>query len=107
MSRSLIVILIISIFSLGGSILPAIAQQTRQQSFAPAEKAWKWADKRLTKMTVEEKVGQVIQIGINARFANQNSDFFKELRRQVVDNKIGGVIFFGAPIYETTHLINR
>lgn len=58
-------------------------------------------------MSVDEKVGQLIHVGINARFANQDSAFFKELRRHVVENKIGGIIFFGAPIYETTHLANR
>jgi beta-N-acetylhexosaminidase len=77
------------------------------QRFEPSAKAWKWADKQLKKMSVDEKVGQVVHIGINARFANQDSDYFRELRRQVADNKIGGIIFFGAPIYETTHLINR
>ena len=73
----------------------------------PSPKAWKWADKELKKMSAEEKVGQVIYIGLNAKFANENSDYFKELRRQVVDNHIGGVIFFGAPLYETAILINR
>jgi beta-N-acetylhexosaminidase len=61
----------------------------------------------LKKMSVEEKVGQLIQIGINARFINQDSDFFQDLKRQVTENKIGGVIFFGAPMYETVHLGNR
>ncbi len=58
-------------------------------------------------MSVDEKVGQLIHVGVNARFANQDSAFFKDLKRHVVENKIGGVIFFGAPIYETTHLANR
>ena len=58
-------------------------------------------------MSVDEKVGQLVHVGINARFANQESSFFKSLRHDVVDNKIGGIIFFGAPIYETAHLINR
>src|SRR6185369_4803603 len=75
--------------------------------FQPSEKAWKWADKQLKKMSVEEKVGQLVHIGINAKFANQDSSAFKELRRQVVNNHIGGIIFFGAPIYETAIMINR
>ena len=58
-------------------------------------------------MSVEEKVGQLVHIGVNARFANQDSVYFKELQHQVVENKIGGIIFFGAPIYETTILSNR
>ncbi|MEO7659391.1 MAG: glycoside hydrolase family 3 N-terminal domain-containing protein, partial [Pyrinomonadaceae bacterium] len=63
---------------------------------------------RLVKsMTIEEKVGQLVHIGVNARFANQNSPFFKELQRHISANKLGGIIFFGAPIYETTILANR
>ena len=77
------------------------------QKFEPPEKAWKWADKQLKKMSVEEKVGQLVHVGVNAKFANQDSEYFQDLKRQVVDKKIGGIIFFGAPIYETTILINR
>ena len=75
--------------------------------FEPSERSWKFADKRLKKMSVDEKVGQLVHVGINARFANQDSSFFRSLKRDVVENKIGGIIFFGAPIYETTHLANR
>ena len=77
------------------------------QKFEPPEKAWKWADKQLKKMSVEEKVGQLVHVGVNAKFANQDSEYFQDLKREVVDKKIGGIIFFGAPIYETTILINR
>jgi len=73
----------------------------------PSDKSWKAADKMLKKMSVEEKVGQLVQIGINARFINQDSDFFQDLKRHVTQNKLGGIILFGAPMYETTHLVNR
>ncbi len=73
----------------------------------PGKKSYDFADKYVKKMTVEEKVGQLVHVGINARFANQESPFFRDLQRQVVENKIGGIIFFGAPIYETTILGNR
>jgi beta-N-acetylhexosaminidase len=73
----------------------------------PSQKAWKYADKQLKKMSVGEKIGQLIHVGLNARFANQDSEFFKDLKRHVVENRIGGIIFFGAPIYETVHLANR
>jgi len=78
-----------------------------RKKFEPSENSWKAADKMLKKMSPEEKVGQLIQIGINARFINQDSDFFQDLKRHVTQNKIGGVIFFGAPMYETVHLGNR
>lgn len=87
--------------------LPAQQQQVPAAKYEPSKNAWKWADKELKKMSVEEKVGQLVHIGINARFANQDSPYFQDLKRQVVDKKIGGIIFFGAPIYETAILINR
>lgn len=86
---------------------PRVTPSQTNHRLEPSEKSWKLADKQLRKMTVDQKVGQLIHVGINARFANQDSWFFKDLRRHVVDNKLGGIIFFGAPIYETVHLANR
>lgn len=73
----------------------------------PSEKSWKFAEKQLKKMTIEEKVGQLIHIGINARYANQDSPFFKEIQRQVVANKVGGILVFAGGLYETVHFVNR
>ena len=80
---------------------------TPQTKFAPSEKAFKQADKQLKKMSVDEKIGQIVQIGINARYLNQDSAEYKELRRQIVENKLGGIVLFGAPIYESVQLVNR
>ena len=88
------------------NVSPKPAPQAAEK-FEPSAKAWKFADKQLKKMSVDEKIGQIIQIGINPRFANQDSDYYKELQRHVVENKLGGIILFGAPIYETVHLVNR
>ena len=106
MMKSVFSSVILYAFLLNG-VLFAHASQKGGNRFAPSEKDWKRADKLLKKMSVEEKVGQLIQIGINAKFANRDSSFYKEIRRQVVENKIGGIIFFGAPMYETSILINR
>ncbi|MCC6452897.1 MAG: glycoside hydrolase family 3 C-terminal domain-containing protein [Acidobacteria bacterium] len=106
MMKSVYSSVILFAFLLNG-VLFAHASQKGGNKFAPSEKDWKRADKLLKKMSVEEKVGQLIQIGINAKFANRDSSFYKEIRRQVVENKIGGIIFFGAPMYETSILINR
>jgi beta-N-acetylhexosaminidase len=84
--------------------IPFLAQTKK---FDPSEKSWKFADKQLKKMTLEERVGSLIHVGINARFANVDSEFYQDIRRQVVENKVGGVLFFGAPVYDTAVLINR
>ncbi|HKX84546.1 MAG TPA: glycoside hydrolase family 3 N-terminal domain-containing protein [Pyrinomonadaceae bacterium] len=106
--KSLISMLVL-IASLVNSLVAQSASlgATPSRRFEPSKKAWDWADDQLKKMTVEEKVGQLVHVGVNARFANQDSSFFKSLKRDVEENKIGGIIFFGAPIYETTHLANR
>ena len=85
----------------------ASARAEQSQIWAPSKKAWSHADKLLRKMSVEEKVGQLVHVGINAKFANRESPFFKDLERHVVENKVGGIIFFGAPLYETTIIANR
>lgn len=89
--------------------LPAAAQKTPSTTapFEPSAKSWKFADKTLRKMTLEEKIGQMVHIGINARYANQDSDFFRQIQKDVVESKVGGIILFGAPIYETVHFVNR
>ncbi len=75
--------------------------------FHPSEKSYKWADKQLKKMTLDEKIGQLIHIGINAQYLAQDSAEYKELIRQVRDLKVGGVIVFVGGLYETVHLVNR
>jgi beta-N-acetylhexosaminidase len=72
-----------------------------------SREALKWADEQLSRMTLDEKAGQLISVGINARFLNQESDEFKELRRQVEQNHVGGIILFRGPVYESAHLVNR
>jgi beta-N-acetylhexosaminidase len=58
-------------------------------------------------MTIDEKIGQLVHIGINARFLNQESPEYLALKRQVVENKIGGITVFVGGVYETVHLVNR
>ena len=101
---------LILIFSISvAAAIPAFEQPHSANSarFEPSKKAWEFASKQLKKMSADEKVGQLVHIGVNARFANQDSAFFKNLKRDVVENKIGGILFYGAPIYETVHLANR
>ncbi len=93
--------------SLAFAAVPASAGNTRSDRFEPSKESWAAARKLVKKMSVDEKVGQLVHVGVNARFANRDSYFYKDLQRQVKDNHIGGIIFFGAPIYETTILSNR
>jgi len=66
----------------------------------------KWASKTLAKMTIEEKVGQMIAWRYNGFFFNRDSDSVKELVELVNGEKIGGLIMFAGEVYETAHLTN-
>jgi beta-N-acetylhexosaminidase len=94
---------LIIIFAVSASLFA----QTSNVKFRPPAKADKWADKQLKKMTVDEKIGQLVHVGINARYLNQSSPEFIELKRQIVENKVGGIIVFVGGVYETVHLVNR
>jgi beta-N-acetylhexosaminidase len=76
-------------------------------SSKPSSEALKWADKELRRMSLDEKIGQLISIGVNATFLNQDSEAFKALRHQVEDNHVGGIILFRGPVYESVMLVNR
>jgi len=85
----------------------APADKARPYSVHPSKDALKWADKQLKQMSLEQKVGQLISVGINATFLNQDSQAFQALRHQVVDNHVGGIILFRGPVYESVVLVNR
>ncbi len=73
----------------------------------PSAAALKWAKEELERMTIEEKIGQLISVGINATFLNQDSAAFRSLRHHIEDNKVGGIILFRGPVYESVILVNR
>src|SRR5882762_7283542 len=83
------------------------AKSIRPYSSTPSKDAIKWADKQLKRMSLDEKIGQLISVGVNATFLNQDSDAFRSLRHQVVDNHVGGIILFKGPVYESVVLVNR
>lgn len=90
-----------------GSVAADSATPVKPYSPQPSREALKWADKELRRMSLEEKVGQLISVGINAGFLNRESEPYKALRRQVESNHVGGIILFGSPVYESVVLINR
>ncbi|HVF27839.1 MAG TPA: hypothetical protein VM943_06350, partial [Pyrinomonadaceae bacterium] len=82
---------------------PAVRPYQRRAS----REALQWADAELRRMSLEEKIGQLIYIGINATFLNRESDAYRALRRQVEENHVGGIILFRGPVYESVQLVNR
>ncbi len=90
-----------------GAPTTGTAKDVKPYSSIPTRDAVKWADKQLNKMSLDEKIGQLISVGINATFLNQDSDAYRALKHQVEDNHVGGIILFRGPVYESVVLVNR
>src|SRR6266446_7078472 len=82
-------------------------QGIKPYSPRPSKSALNWADKEVKKMSLDEKIGQLICAAVNATFLNQDSEAFKALRHQVADNHVGGIILFRGPVYESVVIVNR
>src|SRR5829696_478238 len=101
---------ILIVFLLGLAALPARPQaHLKVNAFKrdPSSKALKWANEQLRKMSIEEKIGQLISVGVNATFLNQDSDAYRTLKHHIEDNRVGGIILFRGPVYESVILVNR
>jgi len=62
---------------------------------------------RVRTMSLEEKVGQLFVYAAQGVFMNEASPEYRELVRQVRDNKVGGVAWFDSDVYATAHLNRR
>ena len=102
LNRCLAVVLLLA-------LLPASfkAQKISAYKRDPSPAALKWANAELKRMSLDEKVGQLISVGVNATFLNQDSEAFRTLKHQIEDNKVGGIILFRGPVYESVILVNR
>lgn len=64
------------------------------------------ADAVLTKLTLREKIAQLVQIRVPGRFLHRQSPEFQEIRNQIRQNRVGGVVLFAGDIYESAVLLN-
>ena len=58
------------------------------------KKAIKWVEETLKNLTLREKIGQMIIMPLNGEFTNAGSEKFAQMRRQIVENKVGGFTLF-------------
>src|SRR5689334_18442139 len=101
----LFVLSLFLVVTLGLSALPVHSQRPYKREPSPA--ALKWANDQLRRMSLDEKIGQLISVGLNATFLNQDSDAYRTLKHYIEDDKIGGVVLFRGPVYESVILVNR
>lgn len=81
-----------------------VVHETRL-SYGPSEA--RWVKRVMSKMTLEEKIGQMVVCPYSGRFLNRESEEMKDLESLVLKRKIGGLILYGGNVYETALLTNR
>src|SRR6476661_3905195 len=102
---AILIVVLLALAALPVRSQPAVKPSAFKRD--PSSKALKWANEQLRKMSLEEKIGQLISVGVNATFLNQDSDAYRTLKHHIEDNKVGGVILFRGPVYESVILVNR
>lgn len=64
----------------------------------------RWADSVLATMTTEEKIGQLFMI---ATFSNRTETYYQQVEKNIINYKLGGLIFFQGGPYRQANLTNR
>src|SRR5215468_9416211 len=102
---AILIVILIALMVLPVRPQPAVKPNAFKRD--PSSKALKWANEQLRKMSLEEKIGQLISVGVNATFLNQDSDAYRTLKHYIEDDKVGGIILFRGQVYESVILVNR
>ena len=95
-------LIVCSLIILSGSCTKVVIKP--DLTLGPSE--MRWAKKTLSKMTLEEKIGQMVACRYSGNFVNRNSEYFQNLKTLIVEQKIGGLIIFGGEVYESAILTN-
>ena len=95
------------LLSLVGFFAISCAPSLREPTLVPAGPAEaRWVNATLSRMTLEEKIGQMVAGRYMGRFVSEDSDYLKDLVNLIREQKIGGLIIFGGEVFETAYLTN-
>lgn len=83
-----------AILTLTAILFSSNAFAQMQKSEKSEKKLSKRVEQTLKKMSLREKIGQMIVMPLNGEFANTESARFKEMRRQITELHVGGFTLF-------------
>lgn len=87
--------LLILIAIVTSNVLPLTAGAARNQNSKRPVVERSWVEKTLASMTLDEKIGQLIIPATVGMFLNQDSEVFKQARRDVTEFHVGGYHMLG------------
>ena len=65
-----------------------------------------WIKDELEKMSIDEKIAQMLMVRANGYYVNRESDQFKRLEFLARDLKVGGFVFFQGDVHTAALMIN-
>lgn len=66
-----------------------------------------WVERNLARMTLDEKIGQLVATDANAVFMSRDSENYRRLQRHIVEKKVGSLILFRSEVWASAILVNR
>ncbi len=87
--------------STGGGFEPVVIDFTKKGTVEPPPAP---VPESVRGLTLEQKVGQLFVVSGRGIFLNDEAPAYRELARQVTENRVGGVIWFRSNVYETAIL---
>jgi len=83
------------LITLGAALIAALALTQAPRPDAAEKAAAKWVEDTWKKMTLDEKVGQLIVSSLDSTYLASDSDVFDRLAREAAELKVGGFHVFG------------
>ena len=65
-----------------------------------------WVETVLEGMTLEEKVGQMVMVGVEGHYLSRDGARYARLEKMVRGRKVGGLILWQSDVYEAAVLLN-
>src|SRR3989338_7024974 len=78
-------------------LLPAALAEAPEQKLARSDD--RWVRRTLERMSLDEKIGQLLMVPYYGGFANTDSEEFLRLARQIRELHVGGLIVSSWPIF--------
>jgi len=89
------------------ALSPAVLFSGQNKWFAPEDEAREWAETTLAKMSLEEKVAQLVFVDITGGYITDDDPRLQRWVRFVRDNGVGGVVFYGGTPRDVAWVLNR
>ena len=106
LAKSIVSAALVVAFGVAPSNFSVSAQAARRQVKQNAgEKAW--IENTLRQMSLRERIGQLIVVGAIGDFKNVGGEKFADVRKQILENKVGGFVFYRGDVLELAALTNE